>query len=264
MSSTSGYRYQDAKVTLNTGGVSEVPYFYDEGSRSHVTDVLREVYGEEVSAWYARINPEQKLVVIPLTNGKFRTIISRSNVIVGGANMSNDEKKWDLKEVIYKGKLLNLSLEQPTKDSIKYEVVRKNPVVCIVPVTSHGTACMVQQYRQPVGKLLWEFPAGHIDEGETPIEAAARELQEETGYKARVLTQMGKEYAVSPGFTDEKVTFFLARGLKQVGAPSGTDNISCVLEFPLDVIPNDLVPGVGLKTLTGVLLARNYMDRIGE
>ena len=67
---------------------------------------------------------------------------------------------------------------------------------------------LVEQYRPPVGRVTVEFPAGLIDEGETPEDAALRELREETGYvgeKCRVVPQVSRQVNMSPGLTDETV-----------------------------------------------------------
>jgi ADP-ribose pyrophosphatase len=71
---------------------------------------------------------------------------------------------------------------------------------------------LVRQYRLPAEKYLWELPAGKVDPGETPLQAAKRELAEETGYKARQWTKL-VSYFASPGFVQERMTIYLATGL---------------------------------------------------
>jgi ADP-ribose pyrophosphatase len=70
----------------------------------------------------------------------------------------------------------------------------------------------VRQYRLPAAKYLWELPAGRLDPGEKPLQAAQRELKEETGYTARKWSKLASYWA-SPGFVAERMTIFLAEDL---------------------------------------------------
>jgi ADP-ribose pyrophosphatase len=81
---------------------------------------------------------------------------------------------------------------------------------------------MVRQYRLPAEKYLWELPAGKVDPGEKPLQAAKRELAEETGYKARTWTKLASFWA-SPGFVQERMTIYLATDLT-AGAATPMDD----------------------------------------
>lgn len=86
---------------------------------------------------------------------------------------------------------------------------------------------LVRQFRLPAGKRLWELPAGRIDPGETALQAARRELREETGYSARNWTKLAA-YWPSPGYVAEKMTLFLAEQLKAgVQQPMDDERIEC-------------------------------------
>ena len=73
---------------------------------------------------------------------------------------------------------------------------------------------LVRQYRLPADQLLWELPAGKMDDGETPLQAAKRELIEETGYRAKTWRKL-VTFFPSPGYVGEKMTIYLATELKE-------------------------------------------------
>ncbi len=104
--------------------------------------------------------------------------------------------------------------QMPDNHEAERVVVTHPGAVAVVPLDDAGRVLMLRQYRHPVGYQLWEIPAGLRDaDGEPPLETAKRELLEETGYTARdwhVLV----DYFTSPGFTDERIRTYLARGLE--------------------------------------------------
>ncbi|KOX18520.1 ADP-ribose pyrophosphatase [Saccharothrix sp. NRRL B-16348] len=96
------------------------------------------------------------------------------------------------------------------------EVVEHLGAVAVVALDEAGAVRLIHQYRHPLGRRLWELPAGLLDGGdETPLAAAERELAEEVGLAASEWVTL-VDVAVSPGFTDEVVRVFLARGLTEV------------------------------------------------
>jgi ADP-ribose pyrophosphatase len=104
--------------------------------------------------------------------------------------------------------------DEKTGFEIKRSVVRHNGSAVMMAVDEKKRVLLVKQYRLPAERYLWELPAGRIDPGETPLQAAKRELIEETGYKARKWTKMMSFWA-SPGYVQERMTIFLAQDLKE-------------------------------------------------
>ncbi len=118
------------------------------------------------------------------------------------------------KVAIYNGKIINVELENvllPNGNESVREIVRHAGVSAIV-IYDENRLVLVKQYRKAVDNYLFEIPAGKIEKNEDPIDAAIRELEEETGYKADALELISKFYS-SPGFTDEIIYIFLARNV---------------------------------------------------
>ena len=102
--------------------------------------------------------------------------------------------------------------DRKTGFQIKRSVVRHAGSAVMMAVDDRRRILLVRQYRLPAEKYLWELPAGRLDPGEKPLQAAKRELAEETGYKARTWKPLAS-FWVSPGYVQEKMTIFLATGL---------------------------------------------------
>jgi len=117
---------------------------------------------------------------------------------------------------VYKGKIISVrvdTIQINGKPAIR-EVVEHNGSAAILPLMS-DTIIMEKQYRHPIGRELLEIPAGTLEKGEKPEECAARELIEETGYRAGSLKPLGRCY-MTPGYCTELIHFFVATNLSKV------------------------------------------------
>ena len=133
------------------------------------------------------------------------------------------------------------------------EVVLHGPAVAIVAVDAESAVTFVRQERAGAHGKLLEIPAGNVDEGEEPLATAQRELREETGLRGGDWVEVAQVYS-SPGFCDERVHIFLARGVTRGEAsPEGSEDIELV-RVPIAEI-EALIPEIeDAKTLAGLLL----------
>ncbi|ENL6235115.1 NUDIX hydrolase [Staphylococcus pseudintermedius] len=125
------------------------------------------------------------------------------------------EEKTISKESIYKGKIIEVEKHKvslPNNETAYREVVKHNGAVAICALTPDQQVILVKQYRKALEQELLEIPAGKLEPGEDRESAAMRELEEETGYKAKKLTLIGQVYG-TPGFSNEKISVYFADNL---------------------------------------------------
>jgi ADP-ribose pyrophosphatase len=137
--------------------------------------------------------------------------------------------------------------------------------VNVVALTANGRIVAVRQYRFGAGKLSVEIPAGLVDPGETPLQAARRELQEETGYAAEEWIPMGWSYA-NPAFLNNRAHHFLARGARRTGDPHPEDgeDLECD-ELTIDQARQAIREGRMRNAMTLLALSKVFdMREAGE
>ncbi len=143
---------------------------------------------------------------------------------------------------VFAGRVVTLTVESvtlPNGATVDLEVIRHPGAAAVVPVGEDGRVFLVRQYRHAAGGYLLEIPAGKLDPGEDPRACAARELEEETGYRAGHLEPL-LTILTTPGFTDEVIHLFRATGLTPGTQALGHDEV-------LEVVPMDL--GTALREI---------------
>jgi ADP-ribose pyrophosphatase len=128
---------------------------------------------------------------------------------------------------IYQGRIVDLRLEQVTLPNgavTELELMHHPGAACVAPVNEGGEVLLIRQYRHAVGQEIWELPAGLLHAGEAPADCAARELAEETGFRAGRLVDLGG-IVPTPGYSDERIHLFLACDLQAGGAAHEPDEV---------------------------------------
>ena len=166
-------------------------------------------------------------------------------------------------ELIFDGRILHLyrdDITLPTGEPADRELIRHIGAVCVIPVTDDGYAVMERQYRYPVDEVILEIPAGKLDSKEENHEAAARrELEEETGYRAKELIPLGKFYPAC-AYSDETIWMYLAKGLEKGDCHRDADEFLEVELIPLKDLVRQVLAGTipDVKTQLAILKAAAY------
>lgn len=160
-------------------------------------------------------------------------------------------------EKVYEGKILKVvkdEITMPDGDTAAREVVVKNNASAIVPVDKDGNIILVRQYRHPARDMVLEIPAGTFEEHEDPHECAVRELEEETGCKAKSITYVNWTYA-SVGVCTERIYLYIAEdlqpGVQKLDKDEFIDVERYTLKDCLDMIYDGTIRDS--KTVMGIL-----------
>jgi ADP-ribose pyrophosphatase len=163
---------------------------------------------------------------------------------------------------VYRGRILNLRVDQVELDDGKStvrEVVEHRGAAAIVPVLQDKVV-LVRQFRYAAGSELLEIPAGTLEQGEDPEACAMRELEEETGYKCDKLRKM-LECFMAPGYSTEKIHFYLARNLEPSKMRTEDDERITTEVIPITAAIEKIRKGeiCDAKTVCGLYRAREIL-----
>ena len=165
---------------------------------------------------------------------------------------------------VYRGRIIDLDLERvrlPNGSTFEPEIVRHRGAAAAVPVDEEGRVLLVRQYRHATGGFLLEVPAGKLDGGEPPETCAAREVEEETGFRPGRLVPLGWIWT-TPGFSDERIWLYLAHDLAKGRQELEEDEALTVERLPLEKAVAMAAQGeiVDAKSVCALLRAARSRD----
>ena len=173
------------------------------------------------------------------------------------------EEKTLKSEIIYQGAIINLRRDKVTVEGgTSYrEIIEHNGGAVIAALTEDNKLVMVRQYRKPADKVMLEVPAGKIDPGEKPLEAAVRALQEETGYTAEKVEFLTQFYP-SVGYSEEVLYLYLCTGLTPGETNFDENEAIDIEEVELDRLFKMAMSGEidDAKTLIAILMVKALTD----
>ena len=164
--------------------------------------------------------------------------------------------------IIYEGRVVTLRVDQVVTQSGRMtsrEVVDRRDTVSVLPLDDMGRVLLVRQFRYAVGVSTLEIPAGSVDAGETPSQAAHRELREETGFDCHSLTEL-LTYYPAMGYSTERMTVYLAKDLAPAPLRGDEEDIH-VDRKPFDEVYDGVATGdstfLDAKSNLAVMLVRS-------
>lgn len=165
-------------------------------------------------------------------------------------------------QLIYGGKVVRLEVDRvvlPDGSEAERECVRHSGGAAVLFVRE-GKIAFVRQFRYLYGKEIYEIPAGKLNAGEDPAVCAARELEEETGYRATSLTHLCNIYP-TPGYTDEIINLYYTEEARYVGQNLDKDEfLNCVF-LPVEEVEKLIEEGAINDAKTLVAFYRAFSAR---
>ena len=187
-------------------------------------------------------------------------------------NIRDEQAHWPVvsSAELVRGRLVTVRIDKvrmPDGELAERDVVIHPGAVAVLALDDAQQVLLIRQYRHPVGRLLWEVPAGLRDvAGEQPWATARRELLEEAGYRARDWRVLA-DYYTSPGFSTERLRVFLARDLEFVPeserdfVPEGEETQLVPAWLPLDEAVRKVFAGHLHNGVTALAILAGYAAR---
>lgn len=170
-------------------------------------------------------------------------------------------------ELIFDGQILHVykdTVKLPNGNEASRELIRHIGAVCVIPITDDGQVIVERQFRYPVNRVITEIPAGKLDsKTEDHLEAAKRELREETGYTASEWIDLGI-YQPAMAYCDETIWMYLAKGLKRGERDLDEDEFLDVCMVPLKSLYDDVLAGKITDGKTQIAIMKAYARIYGE
>lgn len=157
---------------------------------------------------------------------------------------------------IYTGKVITLNVDTvllPNGVTVDLETIRHPGAAAVVPIKDDGTVVLIRQFRHAAGGFIYEIPAGKLSLGEEPLRCAARELEEEVGYRASSFELLSSIFP-APGFADEVIHVYKATGLTKGRQQLDRDEVLEIVEMPLHLAITRIQDGTirDGKTIVGL------------
>jgi ADP-ribose pyrophosphatase len=179
-----------------------------------------------------------------------------------------DKPKLISSRSIHEGRVVRLhidTLDLGDGSTTDLEVMYHGGAAAILPFETDDSVILVEQYRRGSDQVMLELPAGGLDEGESPDDAARRELQEEIGFYPEQLEFLG-HFWVAASYTTEKISIYIARDLRPSTLPADLDERIKIVRMPFDealemALDNRITDA---KTVMGLIWAGHKLGRIGE
>jgi len=165
--------------------------------------------------------------------------------------------------IVFKGRVFAVEVERrrfPNGQEHEVAIVRHNPSVVLIPIQDDGRVILIRQYRASIDRVIWEIPAGRVDDGEEPDAAAARECEEEIGLVPGTIERIRGLYP-TPGFCDEELIFYRVSNLRPPPPDSShkpdddedIESMAVTLDEARAMVDRGEI--IDLKTAYGLLLA---------
>ena len=172
------------------------------------------------------------------------------------------------RDYIHQGKVLSLSIsryQSARSGEVDIEVVHHNGGAGALPLFDDGSVALVRQWRYPLNRYSLEIAAGRIEQGHTPEETAARELEEELGYRASEFYKIS-EFQVAPGYCAERLFVYIATGLETSAQNLDDDEEIEVVHMSFDDALALVYSGEidDVKSIIALLLAKPFVERYGQ
>jgi len=164
---------------------------------------------------------------------------------------------------IYKGKVVVLNVDRvtlPNGATVDLEVIRHPGAAAIVPMKDDETVILIRQFRHAADGFIYEIPAGKLHPGEDPRDCAARELEEEIGYRASSFELLTSIFT-APGFADEVIHIYKGTGLTKGQQKLDHDEVLNVVELPIEKAIAQIQDGTIRDGKTIVGLQAVYLQR---